>query len=354
MLGVGPRPLVGYGAGVLAHRRRLPPDVGREGADDLAEPGPDGVLVVRGGVPAVEDRHHEAERLGGAEHQGRQPHPAAEPVAAVGPAHRLDRDAGLAQDRDVAAGGPVGDAESLGELVGGAARSVLQDLQGPQGPRGRARSRSSGHPDTAIARSGRGTSGTAPRVAVMNRSTASLPDGAHIEHADLRAISFHHVRFPGLELVDVEITGQHRERDDQRRRHRPAGRCRAQPPDARADEDAPDHRRGVPGGVGDPGATLGRDRGPCPRTPTRAAARAGPRRVVLHRDAAPPRLRERRLGRPDGARRPRAVAPARPARGTRRPAGTASPGTARRVPRWTRSSPYAASARPWSATSSPP
>ncbi|UUZ61160.1 DinB family protein [Nocardioides sp. B-3] len=41
----------------------------------------------------------------------------------------------------------------------------------------------------------------------MNRSTASPDNGAHIEHADLRAISFHHVRFPGLELVDVEITG---------------------------------------------------------------------------------------------------------------------------------------------------
>ena len=37
--------------------------------------------------------------------------------------------------------------------------------------------------------------------------TASIPQGAHVEHADLRAISFHHVRFPGLELVDVEITG---------------------------------------------------------------------------------------------------------------------------------------------------
>ena len=42
----------------------------------------------------------------------------------------------------------------------------------------------------------------------MNRSTASLDRGAHIEHTDLRAISFHHVRFPGLELVDVEITGE--------------------------------------------------------------------------------------------------------------------------------------------------
>ncbi|WP_310528291.1 DinB family protein [Nocardioides sp.] len=42
----------------------------------------------------------------------------------------------------------------------------------------------------------------------MNRSTASLDRGAHIEHTDLRAISFHHVRFPGLELVDVEISGE--------------------------------------------------------------------------------------------------------------------------------------------------
>ena len=42
----------------------------------------------------------------------------------------------------------------------------------------------------------------------MNRSTASLDRGAHIEHADLRAISFHLVRFIGLELNDVEITGE--------------------------------------------------------------------------------------------------------------------------------------------------
>ena len=42
----------------------------------------------------------------------------------------------------------------------------------------------------------------------MSGSTSSLQNGAHIEHADLRAISFHHVRFRGLELVDVEITGE--------------------------------------------------------------------------------------------------------------------------------------------------
>ena len=38
--------------------------------------------------------------------------------------------------------------------------------------------------------------------------TASIPRGAHVEHTDLRAISFHHVRFLGLGLVDVEITGE--------------------------------------------------------------------------------------------------------------------------------------------------
>ncbi|MGN6575671.1 MAG: DinB family protein [Nocardioides sp.] len=39
-------------------------------------------------------------------------------------------------------------------------------------------------------------------------TTASIPRGAHVENTDLRAISFHHVRFIGLELVDVEITGE--------------------------------------------------------------------------------------------------------------------------------------------------
>ena len=38
--------------------------------------------------------------------------------------------------------------------------------------------------------------------------TASIPRGAHVEHTDLRAISFHHVRLLGLEMVDVEITGE--------------------------------------------------------------------------------------------------------------------------------------------------
>lgn len=42
-------------------------------------------------------------------------------------------------------------------------------------------------------------------------TTASIPRGAHVEHTDLRAVSFHHVRFVGLELYDVEITGEVRD-----------------------------------------------------------------------------------------------------------------------------------------------
>lgn len=38
-----------------------------------------------------------------------------------------------------------------------------------------------------------------------------LTRGAHVEDTDLRAISFHHVRFIGLELYDVEITGEIRD-----------------------------------------------------------------------------------------------------------------------------------------------
>jgi hypothetical protein len=45
-------------------------------------------------------------------------------------AGRLDPDAGLAKDPDVAAGGTFGDAEALGELIGRRAGPVLQDLEG--------------------------------------------------------------------------------------------------------------------------------------------------------------------------------------------------------------------------------
>ena len=48
-----------------------------------------------------------------------------------------------------------------------------------------------------------------PRVLVVAASiTASVRRGAHVEHTDLRAISVHHVRLLGLELVDVEISGE--------------------------------------------------------------------------------------------------------------------------------------------------
>ena len=98
---------------------------------------PDRVVGVGRGVVAVEHRHHQAERLGLAEHQRRHPQPAAEPVAAVGTADRLDRDPGLAQDRDVAAGGAVGDAEPLAEPVGADAGRALDQLERQQRPGGR-------------------------------------------------------------------------------------------------------------------------------------------------------------------------------------------------------------------------
>ncbi len=54
---------------------------------------------------ALEDRHHQAERLGGGEHQRGQPQAAAHPVAAIETADRLDRQVRLPQGRDVPPGG---------------------------------------------------------------------------------------------------------------------------------------------------------------------------------------------------------------------------------------------------------
>jgi hypothetical protein len=54
--------------------------------------GADGIVSVRGGMVAVEHSHDQAERLGGAEEQRRQPDASADPVAAVAPASRLDGD----------------------------------------------------------------------------------------------------------------------------------------------------------------------------------------------------------------------------------------------------------------------
>ena len=142
--GRGVRP----GGGAVGGRRGGPADrLGlrghrlRQRPDDLAERAADRVGRVAGVVVAVEHGHDQAERLGGAEHQRRQPQAAADPVAAVRPADRLDRDAGLAQDGDVAAGGPLRDAELVGEPVRGDARAALHQLEGQQRPRRRARRR---------------------------------------------------------------------------------------------------------------------------------------------------------------------------------------------------------------------
>ncbi len=64
--------------------------------------------------------------------------PAADAVAAVRAAGGLDRDLGLAQQRDVAPRCAVGDAESLGQSLGGDPRLVLDHLQRQQRPGQRA------------------------------------------------------------------------------------------------------------------------------------------------------------------------------------------------------------------------
>ena len=144
VLGIGP------GGSAVRGGRRGPADrlgLGghrlRQRPHELAEGAADRVGGVARVVVAVEHGHDQAEGLRGAEHQGREPEAAAEPVAAVRPADGLDRDAGLAEDADVAPGGPLRDAELVGEPVRGDARAALHQLEGQQRPRRRARIRAS-------------------------------------------------------------------------------------------------------------------------------------------------------------------------------------------------------------------
>jgi hypothetical protein len=79
---------------------------------------------------AVEHGHDQAQRLGLGEDDRRQPGPTAQPVSAARAAGRIHRNAGLAEDPDIAAGRPLGDAEPLRKLIGGRAGTVLEDLEG--------------------------------------------------------------------------------------------------------------------------------------------------------------------------------------------------------------------------------
>ena len=137
--GLGARahgPAAGRGAGMPADGGGRPADVLRQRPDDLAQGGADRIGGVRGCVAAVEHGHDQAKRLGGAEHQRRQPDAPAEPVTAVGSPGGLHGDAGLAQDRDVAARGASGHAELRCELGGGDAGLGLQQFEGLERPPG--------------------------------------------------------------------------------------------------------------------------------------------------------------------------------------------------------------------------
>jgi hypothetical protein len=129
-------PAVGRGQGMPPDVSGRSADILRQRPDDLAEGGTDRIVGVGGCVAAVEHGHDQAKRLGGAEHQRRQPEATADSVAAVGPPGRLHGDIGLAQDRDVAARGAFSHAELCRKLGGGHARLGLQQLEGPECPRG--------------------------------------------------------------------------------------------------------------------------------------------------------------------------------------------------------------------------
>jgi hypothetical protein len=137
----GRRRGVGSGGGAVGGGRRCPPDrLGLrghrfgEGAHDLAERAADRVGGIARIVVAVEHSHHQAKGLGRGEDQRRQSQTTADAVAAVGPTGGLDRDAGVAKDADVAPGGPLGDAELVGEPVRGDARAALDQFEGQECP----------------------------------------------------------------------------------------------------------------------------------------------------------------------------------------------------------------------------
>jgi hypothetical protein len=129
---------IGRGRGGLTDSLRLGGHRLRECPDDLAERGADIARRIAGVVMAVKHRHDQPEGLVGTEHQRREPQAAADAVAAVGPTDRLDRDAGLAQNRDVPPGGPLGDPELVGEPVRGDSRAALDEFERQQRSRRRA------------------------------------------------------------------------------------------------------------------------------------------------------------------------------------------------------------------------
>ena len=110
-----------------------------ERTEDLGQGGPDELGRVGRSAVALEHRHDEAQCLGGGEHQRRQAQAPADAVATVRPRDRLDGQVRLAQDGDVAAGSPLGDAQVVTQPLGGDAGAVLDGLEREERPRRRTR-----------------------------------------------------------------------------------------------------------------------------------------------------------------------------------------------------------------------
>ena len=177
--------------------------------------------------------------------------------------------------------------------------------------------------------------------------TASSMHSVDLSKAQFRSVRFNGSRMRGVELVDVEISGELQNVivngvdiaplvDAELNRRMPE-RAKMRPDDS--------------DGFREAWAILERLwKGTVARAMTFPAACASPqrrRRMVVHPDPAAPELRQRRLGGSDGARQRLARGIRWICRGTRRPDGTASRGTAMRDPHSRRCSPCGANARRW-------
>ena len=169
---------------------------------------------------------------------------------------------------------------------------------------------------------------------------------ASLNNVTIRGTDLHHVKMTGVELWDVDISGEVSGLRINGVDVTPLRRGGDGAPRPRPGEDAPRRPRRLPRGLGPARGAVGRHHRPGPTASTR--------RCCTSRSTASGRSSRRCatsafatdcVGPPAIARRPVAVAPARPAvgRGARRPGRPARPRRAGR--RWTRCSSCAATGR---------
>ena len=114
----------------LLERLDLAAESRRQHPVDLRERTVDGIRRAVGpGAAGREEAEHDHDRLLVLEHQGRQPVPRPDPVAAADAALALDRDSEFLQHVDVAARRARIDSEPVGDLAPGRERPRLEELE---------------------------------------------------------------------------------------------------------------------------------------------------------------------------------------------------------------------------------